>query len=176
MSARRIFCYLGLLLGVMLLSGCYHMRLEATPLDAPRFGVPRPPADVYATVKYLLSRERYEFEQDDGKERILLTGLRHFSTRAGGLTLPAGGRLYFQRLKISVREVEGGSEVTVESVDLEIRSSYAYDEGGKVNYFKKRYPYEHYPGMFDLDVVNRELNSVGRELETALRAGVRNGQ
>ncbi|WP_298270609.1 hypothetical protein [Geobacter sp.] len=176
MRPGRVVWLWALCVGVLLISGCYHLRLEATPLDVRRFEVPRPPDDVYAAVKCLLARERYEFEQEEGKERLLVTGFRHFATRAGGLTLPEGGRLYFHRLRVTVREAAGGSEVAVESVDLEIRSSYAYDEGGKVNYFMKRYPYEHYPGMFDLDVVNRELNGVKRELETALRAGVGNGQ
>lgn len=175
MTIIRAFWIAVLCLGTALLAGCYHLRLEAVPLDTPRFVVNRPAAEVYADAKYLLPREHYEVEVEDEKGRFFLTDFYHFSTRRGGLSQPEGGRLYYHRLKVTVREVAEGSEVLLESVDLEIRSSYVYDEGGKVLAFKKRYPYEHYPGMFDLSFVNRELERVKAELETSLRNGVKRG-
>jgi hypothetical protein len=72
---------------------------------------------------------------------------------------------------VTVAGGEEAAEVTLESVELEIRSSYVYDEGGKVLSFKKRYPYDHYPGMFDLSSVNWELNRMKGYLESSLLRG-----
>lgn len=156
--------------------GCYYFRLAAEPLQKPRFVTVRPADEVYATVRRLLEKDGYVIEQEDPRERILLTEFRHISTRAGGVTQPEGGRLYYHKLRVTVGGGEEGADVVLESVELEIRSSYVYEEGGKVLSFRKRYPYEHYPSMFDLSSVNVELRRMEGYLESSLAAGGKNGR
>ncbi len=173
-ARRQVWGWI-LLLCFLVTPGCYYFRLTAEPLQKPRFVTVRPADEVYATVKGLLLRDGYVIEQEDPKERTILTEFRHIATRAGGVTLPEGGRLYFHKLRVTVGGGEEGAAVELESVDLEIRSSYVYEEGGKVLTFKKRYPYEHYPSMFDLSSVNLELARMRRYLESVL-AGGNNGK
>jgi len=173
---RRWLRGLILLLCFLALPGCYYLRLAAEPLPKPRFVTLRPADEVYAEVRTLLPRIGYVIEQEDPKERTLLTEFSHIATRAGGITLPAGGRLYFHKLRVKVGGGEGGADVELESVDLEIRSSYVYEEDGKVLSFKKRYPYDHYPSMFDLSSVHNELGRVRVYLETALENGGTHGK
>lgn len=174
--ARRMVWGWILLLCCLVTPGCYYFRLAAEPLQKPRFVTVRPADEAYATVKSLLEKDGYVIEQEDPKERTLLTEFRHFSTRAGGVTQPEGGRLYYHKLRVTVGGGEEGSAVELESVDLEIRSSYVYDEGGKVLSFKKRYPYEQYPSMFDLSSVNWELGRMRGYLEGTLAGGRKNGK
>ena len=136
----------------------------------------RPADEVFAAAKDLLVGGGYVIEQVDSAERVILTEFRHFSTRAGGVTQPEGGRLYFHRLRVTVGGGEEGAAVELESVELEIRSSYVYEEGGKVLSFKKRYPYDHYPSMFDLSLVNRELARMRGYLEKGLSEGEKRGK
>ena len=160
----------------LLLSGCYYFRLAPSPLQPSRFAVDRPAAAVFAALGPLLERDGYRVERAEEQDLAVLTEFRNFSTRVGGVSQPEGGRLYYHRLKVTIMDLGEGCEVTVASTDLEIRSSYVYSEGGKVTAFKKRYPYDHYPGMFDLSSVDVELARMKRYLQSSLlREGV-NGQ
>lgn len=161
---------LALLILLVCVPGCYHLRLAAAPIDAFRFTVPRAPADVFAETRQLLDSEGYAVESADSKNGIIVTAYRHFITDAG-VTQPVGGRLYFHRLKVAVRNHPSGTEVSIESTGLEIRSSYVSNEDGRVSFFKKRYPYENYPSMFDLNYVNRELKRVRAFLQRSLDVG-----
>lgn len=166
----------GLLLSLWLVaSGCYHLRLAATPIEDVRFSVKLPVERVTEAVKLLLQQDGYAIETADAREGTILTDYRHFSTRAGGVTLPAGGRLYFHKLKVTISGTGDETTVALASVELEIRSSYVYEDDGRVQALKKRYPYEQYPGMFDLSTVTWELNRVRGYLQTSLRREVRNG-
>jgi len=176
LTARRFVWGWMLLLCFLVTPGCYYFRLAAEPLQKPRFVTIRPADEVYATVKNLLLKDGYEIEQEDPRERTLLTEFRHISTRAGGVTQPEGGRLYFHKLRVTVGGGEEGAEVVLESEGLEVRSSYVYEEGGKVLSFKKRYPYEHYPSMFDLSSVNMELRRMQGYLEQSLGRRERHGR
>ncbi|RNC72231.1 MAG: hypothetical protein ED859_02530 [Desulfuromonadales bacterium] len=173
---RRLTWGLLLLLCFAVMPGCYYFRLAAAPLQKPRFVTVKPVDEVFGTVRNLLLQDGYIIEQEDPRDRTILTDFRHFSTRAGGVTQPEGGRLYYHKLRVTVEGGDEGAAVVLESVALEIRSSYVYDEGGKVLSFKKRYPYEHYPGMFDLSSVNWELDRMKGYLESSLRGGGRRGQ
>ena len=174
--ARRWVCGWILLLCFLVTPGCYYFRLAAEPLQKPRFVTVRPADEVFATVKSLLLKDGYVIEQEDPKKRTLLTEFRHFSTRAGGVTQPDGGRLYYHRLGVTVDGGEEGAAVELESRDLEIRSSYVYEEGGKVLSFMKRYPYDHYPSMFDLSTVKVEMGRMKRYMEKTLGEGGMNGR
>lgn len=160
-----------------LAAGCYHLRLEPAALPVQRAVTARAATDVFDRVRDVLVQDGYAVERserrDNGEGGVITCGYRHFSTRAGGISQPVGGRLYYHRLMITVNGGEEGAEILMESTGLEIRSSYVYEEGGAVRSFAKRYPYEQYPGMFDLKAVDRELARVRGMLEAALRQGER---
>ena len=46
-----------------------------------------------------------------------------------------------------------------------VRTSYAFNQEGQVGTLYKHYPYEKYPGMFDLVLINRELDRVAADIE-----------
>lgn len=170
----RLFRGLALLLWLVV-AGCYHLRLAATPLEEARFSVKLPEERVMAAVKFLLQQDGYTLESADEREGIILTDYRNFSTKAGGVTLPEGGRLYYHKLKVTIGNSGAETVVALASVDLEIRSSYVYEDDGRVQALKKRYPYEQYPGMFDLSTVTWELKRVSGYLQTGLRREAKNG-
>lgn len=168
----------GIIVGLffVLAAGCYHLRLEPAALPVQRTVTARAATDVFDRARDILAQDGYTVERaekrDNGEGGVIHCDYRHFSTRAGGISQPVGGRLYYHRLMVTVNGGEEGAEVLVESTGLEIRSSYVYEEGGAVRSFVKRYPYEHYPGMFDLKAVDHELARVRGMLEAALRQGV----
>lgn len=149
-----------LLLTPALLPACYHMRAEAEPIATRVVTVPGKAGDA---VKKILTHIEGDLKcrilETDSSGMILITTPYHFATDTG-FGQPAGGRKYYTQLRIEVQQHEGTVTVQLSHYNFEIRTSYAYNLQGQVATMYKHYPYEEYPGMFDLDLINREMDRV----------------
>lgn len=141
------------------------MRVESVPIAPRLIAVSKKPDEVTARVKALV--------EDDWKQRILdadhsglilITAPYHFNTETG-FGQPAGGRKYYTQLRIEIKETENGTSVQLSHYNFEIRTSYAYNKDGQLGTMYKHYPYEEYPGMFDLNLINQEMDRVAAELK-----------
>jgi len=154
----------GLLVGLLVTvlygaSGCYHMRLLPEPLESADFKVSQPVARAFAEFEKRLRQDGFLLETVDNGSGVILTGYRFFYNDTG-FGQPAGGRDYYYRLKVKVTTEGKGVAVHLAPFDLELRTFYVYDHEGKLDTLKKRYPYEVYPGMFELEYLNKELQRV----------------
>lgn len=141
-----------------LLSGCYHMRVLAEPIQPETVHIALRPEATLQRIKRLLDSEHHlRALEDENQVGVLITPLWHFATDTG-LGQPAGGRQYFVQLRIAVTALDGKSVVTVTPYHYEIHTSYAYGLDGQVKTLFKIYPYEEYPGMFDLEPLKKELS------------------
>lgn len=144
---------------LLLTAGCYHLRLNPDPLDSVSFTVSRPQPQVFAEIQRLLEKDGFRMERVDPAAGYLLTDYRFFRNESG-FGQPEGGRDYFYKLQISLRPQGSGTEVRLEPTALELRSAYILDEAEGLTTLKKRYPYDHYPGMFELSYLAEELGRV----------------
>ena len=154
----------GVLAGLMLIvllgaGGCYHMRLMPVPLESVEFKSRQPVERAVAEFEKRLLQDGFLLDTVDTTGGVILTSYRFFfnDTSSG---MPAGGRDYYYRLRVRVVADGKGSAVQLIPCDLELRTFYVYDEAGKLDTLKKRYPYEVYPGMFELDYLKKELQRV----------------
>lgn len=160
---------ISLLLPVALLvAGCYHMRLYPVPIEPLRFVVSQPREKVFPLIQYLLEEDGFAVTDAAQGEGRLVTDFRLFYTETG-FGQPAEGRNYLYTLRVTLRNTGEGCEVTLEPQELEMRSHYVEGIGGQIVTLTKSYPYDHYPGMFDLSSVSRELERVRALLERNLR-------
>lgn len=153
-----IFKFMLLFTTLAILPACYHIRVEAVAI-----------ADRTVTLKeqpqYALKKIRRLFE-DNWKLRVL-------STEKDGMTLitapydfatdtspgqPPGGRKYSTQLRIEIQTENEIRMLHLTHYNLEIRTSYTYSEGGRLGTLIKHYPYQKYPGMFELDLINQEMD------------------
>lgn len=158
---------LPLLLLVLLLPACYHMRVDPEPIRAETVSVGQPPAEALRRIREALHDELNlrALEDEDGGN-ILVTSPWHFATDTG-FGQPPGGRKNLVQFRIEAVERAGRTEVTVAPYNYEIRTSYAYGLDGQVRTLYKAYPYEQYPGMFDVDQLRRELERVAAIIRRA---------
>lgn len=147
-----------------LLPACYHMRVEAEPI-APRIvTITGQPLDAVRKIRKLVEDVwKCRILETDSSGTVLITAPYHFTTDTG-FGQPAGGRKYYTQLRIEVRQQNGIVTTHLSHYNFEIRTSYAYNNQGQVGTMYKHYPYEEYPGMFDLDLINHEMDRVSADI------------
>lgn len=154
-----------------LLPACYHMRVEAE-LIAPRvITLPGQPRDVIRKIRTLIEDSWHcRILETDSTGTILITAPYHFKTDTS-FGQPAGGRKYYTQLRIEIQQTNGTVTAHLSHYNFEIRTSYAYNDYNKqgVGTMYKHYPYEEYPGMFDLDLINHEMDRVSTEIQKLFR-------
>ena len=154
----------GVLAGLMLIillgaGGCYHMRLMPVPLEGAGIETGQPVARTVAEIEKRLLQDGFLLETVDARSNVIVTGYRFFYNDTG-TGQPDGGRDYHYRLEVRVTAKDKGAAVRLTPIDLELRTFYVYDHEGKLDTLKKRYPYEEYPGMFELEYLKKELQRV----------------
>lgn len=161
---RNCMRWLLLFLMLALLPACYHMRAEAEPI-APRIvTLPGQPTDAVRKIRSLLEKKwKCRILETDSTGTVLITAPYHFTTDTG-FGQPAGGRKYYTQLRIEVHELNGGVTVQLSHHNFEMRTSYAFNNEGKVGTLYKHYPYEKYPGMFDLILINSEMDRAAADI------------
>ena len=114
-----------------------------------------------------MSVDQSSREDADSTGTVLITAPYHFTTDTG-FGQPAGGRKYYTQLRIELLQRDGVLTVQLSPYNFEIRTSYAfndYSKGGAVGTMYKHYPYEEYPGMFDLNLINSEIDRVSADIK-----------
>jgi hypothetical protein len=139
-----------------MLAGCYHLRPVATPLKGYTFLLQGSPAGILATIGNVLKEDGFVVEEETKDGTALVTSTRFFYNDSG-VTQPAGGRNYYYRLKVTLQQRGTLVAVTLEPLSLAISSTYVYDADGRAVNLSKRYPYEEFPGMFELSYLDQEL-------------------
>lgn len=153
----------------LLLPACYHLRVMPEPIRPCVIGVRQAPAEALLRIRKVLDRELHiHIVDEDEKGSVLISAPHHFYTDTG-FGQPAGGRKYYVRLMFTVERREGRTFVTTAPYSFELRTSYAYSEDGQVRTLFKVYPYEEYPGMFDIDTMTKEVQMVAGVIERALK-------
>lgn len=158
---------LWLLLSMMLtlLPACYHMRVEAEPIAARLITVPGKMHDAVEKIRTLVEDGwKSRILETDNNGSVLITAPYHFATETG-FGQPAGGRKYYTQLRIEIQPQDQSVAVSLSHYNFEIRTSYAYNKDGQVGTMYKHYPYEVYPGMFDLELINREMDRVSTDIK-----------
>lgn len=156
--ARKIL-FLWPLFLLLALQGCYHMRVLVEPIDPIKIVVKVAPAEALRRIKNVLDEKQHLRNLEEQSDSVLITSPWHFATDTG-FGQPAGGRKYYTQLRIETAQKDGQTEISISPYHYEIRTTYAYGLDGQVKTLAKTYPYEEYPGMFDLKTLKRELNGV----------------
>lgn len=147
-----------------LLPACYHMRADAEPIAARIITLPGRPQDVVRKIRTLLEDTwKCRILETDSSGTILITAPYHFTTETG-FGQPAGGRKYYTQLRIEVQMINGAVTAHISHYNFEIRTSYAFNKEGQVGTMYKHYPYEEYPGMFDLTLINSEMDRASADI------------
>ncbi len=155
-SFRACFCILILLF----LAGCYHMRTEAVPIATRTIVIKSEPADAMRKIRRLVEDDWKSRILDEGSSgSVLITAPYNFFTDTS-FGMPAGGRKYYTQLRIEIVRHSGQTVVQLSPHNFEMRSSYAYNQDERIATLYKHYPYDHYPGMFDLTRIDNELDRV----------------
>lgn len=150
--------YLTILLpALLLLAGCYHMRITAAPLETVSFDTTLSREKASAAIARLLEEDGFPIEErnSDG----IYTGKKQFATETG-ISQPVEGRGYYCGLRVILSQKESGANITMEPQGLEIRTNYVEPMEGGVQGLTRTYAYENYPGMFELRFVGQELRRV----------------
>lgn len=154
-----------LLILLLLLPACYHMRAEAEPIAPRVLSIKASPPEVMKRIRRLVEERWHQrILGDVSSGTVLITTPYHFATDTG-LGQPAGGRKYYTQLRIEVEKHNDQTQVTISSHNYEIRSTYAYSLAGEVHTMFKHYPYEEYPGMFDLAPLDSEMDRVSKVIK-----------
>jgi hypothetical protein len=164
MALRNLLLWLPLLLMLILLPACYHMRAEAEPIATRVITLPGQPNDAVRKIRTLLEKKwNCRILETDSSGTVLITAPYHFTTDTG-FGQPAGGRKYYTQLRIEIQQLNGIVTAHISHYNFEIRSTYAFNKEGQVGTLYKHYPYEEYPGMFDLDLINREMDRAAADI------------
>lgn len=167
MASSRIVPVVAIMALLLILGGCYHMRAEPEPIKPRVFKVNLVPAEALKRIRNVLEGERrLRILEEQNQGAILVTAPWHFATDTG-FGQPAGGRKYYTQLLVEVVVQNGGTQVTLSPYSYEMRSTYAYGENGQVETLNKHYPYEHYPGMFDNNLLTAALNEMAATMQRA---------
>lgn len=155
------------------LPGCYHMRTDAEPIAPGTIIVLMQPGDAVQRIRTRIEEKwNCRILETDSSGTVLLTAPYHFATDTG-FGQPAGGRKYYTQLRVEVSPAEKGAMVRIAPRNLEIRSTYAYNNyaGGSkdVGTLHKHYPYEEYPGMFDLELISKEIDRATSDISRLFR-------
>jgi hypothetical protein len=164
MGLRNLCKWLPLFLMLTLLPACYHMRAEAEPIATRVVTLPGQPGDAVRKIRTLLEKRwKCRILETDSSGTVLITAPYHFTTDTG-FGQPAGGRKYYTQLRIEIQQLDGIVTAHLSHYNFEIRTSYAFNNEGKVGTLYKHYPYEKYPGMFDLTLINSEMDRAAAEI------------
>lgn len=162
----RSLCLFIIMLMLLTLSACYHMRAEAVPISTRIIEVRVEPADAMRRIRRLVEDEwKSRILEADSSGSVLITAPYHFFTDTG-FGMPAGGRKYYTQLRIEVIRRLGQTTIHVSPHNFEMRTTYAFNQDGQLGTLHKHYPYEHYPGMFDLSRINNEMSRVSAVIRT----------
>lgn len=157
--------WLMLVLLLLAMPACYHMRAEAEPISPRMLRIRVAAPDALGKIRVLVEEGwRLRILEDSSSGVVLITSPYHFSTDTG-LGQPAGGRKYYTQLRIEVQQQNDRTLVVISPHNYEIRTSYAYGLEGQIRTLYKHYPYEEYPGMFDLGPLNQELDRVSANIK-----------
>lgn len=148
----------------VLLPACYHMRAEAEPIATRIITIPGQPQDAARKIRTLLEETwKCRILEANSRGTVFITAPYHFTTETG-FGQPAGGRKYYTQLRIEVQQQNGAVTVHLSHYNFEIRTSYAFNKEGQLGTMYKHYPYEEYPGMFDLTLINNEMDRVSTDI------------
>ena len=162
----RSLCLFIMMLMPVMLSACYHMRTEAVPITTQVIEVRSEPADVMRRIRRLVEDEwKSRILEADSSGFVLITAPYHFFTDTGS-GMPAGGRKYYTQLRIEILPHSGQTVIQVSPYNFEMRTTYAFNQDGQLGTLHKHYPYEHYPGMFDLSRIDNEMSLVSAVIRT----------
>lgn len=165
----RSFCLFFLVLMLLTLPACYHMRAEAVPISMRVIEVKAEPADAMRRIRKLVEDEwKSRILEVDSSGSVLVTAPYHFFTDTS-FGMPAGGRKYYTQLRIEILRSSGQAIIQVSPYNFEMRTTYAFNQDGHLGTLHKHYPYEHYPGMFDLTQINNELSRVSVIIRTLFK-------
>lgn len=140
------------------------MRADAEPIATRIISLPGTPDTAVRKIRSLIENDwNYRILEADSTGTIFITAPYHFTTETG-FGQPAGGRKYYTQLRIEVLEHAGTVSAHLSHYNFEIRTSYAYNKEGQVGTMYKHYPYEEYPGMFDLNLINHEMDRVSSRI------------
>ncbi len=157
-----LWLFLSLLLA--LLPACYHMRAEAEPIATRIISIPGESQDAVRKIRtFLEDKWKCRILETNSSGTVLITAPYHFTTETG-FGQPAGGRKYYTQLRIEVQQHNGTVTAHLSHYNFEIRTSYAYNKEGQVGTMYKHYPYEEYPGMFDLELINTEMDRASADI------------
>ena len=160
----RNLLVLVLFLTLPLLPACYHMRADAEPIATRVVTLPGGASNAVRKIRSLVEDKwKCRILETDSTGTILITAPYHFTTDTG-FGQPAGGRKYYTQLRIEIQQQDGTVTAHLSHYNFEIRTTYAYNNQGQVGTMYKHYPYEEYPGMFDLDLINREMDRVSADI------------
>lgn len=162
----RSSCLFILILMLLTLPACYHMRAEVVPIKTRVIEVKAEPADAMRRIRALVEVDwKSRILETDSSGSVLITAPYHFftDTRPG---MPAGGRKYYTQLRIEILRRSEQAIIQVSPYNFEMRTTYAFNQDGHLGTLHKHYPYEHYPGMFDLSQINNELSRVSVIIRT----------
>jgi hypothetical protein len=140
------------------------MRADAEPIAARVITLPGQPQDAVRKIRTLLEDQwKCRILETNSSGNILITAPYHFTTETG-FGQPAGGRKYYTQLRIEVQEHNGTVTAYLSHYKFEIRTSYAFNKEGQLGTMYKHYPYEEYPGMFDLALINSEMDRASADI------------
>ena len=165
---RNFLCCLLFLIPLLMpLSACYHLRAEPVPISARVVEVKADPAEVLVKLRKLVEVDwKSRILETDSSGTVLITAPYHFHTDTG-FGQPAGGRKYYTQLRIEILPRPAGlTAISLSPHNFEMRTSYAFSQEGQIGTLYKHYPYEHYPGMFDLSRINSELMRVAARVRS----------
>ncbi len=149
----------------LLLPGCYHMRVEVESIPKRVIAIKAQPHEAVRKIRSHIEDDwKCRILEADSAGTVLITAPYHFNTETG-FGQPAGGRKYYTQLRIEVIEHNGTSTVNLSHYNFEIRTSYAFNQEGQLGTLYKRYPYEQYPGMFELALINSEMDRVSGDIQ-----------
>jgi hypothetical protein len=169
MALSKVIRLSMLVVVAMLLPACYHMRVMPEPIQPRIISVGLTPDEVLPRLRKVLDEELHVHVLKEEQEgNVLLTFPLQFHTDTG-FGQPPGGRRYYVQLRIDLDRQGGQTMITVAADRFELRTSYAYSDEGQLHTLTKIYPYEEYPGMFDLSVMIREMRKVTGIIERAMK-------
>lgn len=165
----RSFCPVIMFFMLLIQSGCYHMRAEAVPIGTRVIEVKAEQADAMRRIRRLVEDEwKSRILEVDNSGSVLITAPHHFFTDTG-FGMPAGGRKYYTQLRIEILPRPGQTIIQVSPYNFEMRTTYAFNQDGRLGTLHKHYPYEHYPGMFDLSRIDNEMSRVSVTIRTLFK-------
>jgi hypothetical protein len=165
-----LFKIIAVMLWCLVVSGCYHMRVNPEPLPTKQIVTNKRNEVAIRIIQRVLENElNIRILDEESNGRTLISAPRLFATDTS-FGMPAGGRHYYVQYRFELaRDSANHCVVTIRPYNYDMRTSYAYNLEGKVKTLYKIYPYPEYPGMFDLTFLEQEMQKIAALLESALK-------